>query len=164
MLRQSLLWLSEQQGVFNFVRTNSVARKFASRFVAGETVEQAVAAALELHRHGVAASLDLLGESVSREAEAAAAKDQYLSLLQLLAAGNLEVNVSVKLTQMGLDVDEAVCARNVRTIVEQAAEQRIDNGLLSGAGRERLRHRANERRAGRHQYSALMSVAVVPVA
>jgi proline dehydrogenase len=122
MLRQSLLWLSEQQGVFNFVRTNSLARKFASRFVAGETVEQAVAAALELHRHGMATSLDLLGESVSREAEAAAAKDQYVSMLRLLAAGNLDVNVSVKLTQMGLDVDEAACARNVRTIVEQAAE------------------------------------------
>lgn len=121
MLRQSLLWLSEQQGVFNFVRTNSLARKFASRFVAGETVAQAVDAALELQRHGLTASLDLLGESVSREAEAAAARDQYLSMLQLLAAGNLEVNVSLKLTQMGLDVDEDACARNVRAIVEQAA-------------------------------------------
>ncbi len=121
MLRQSLLWLSEQQGVFNFVRTNSLARKFASRFVAGETVEQAVDAALELHRHGMATSLDLLGESVSRESEAAAARDEYLSMLQLLAAGHLDENVSLKLTQMGFDVDEEACARNVQAIVEQAA-------------------------------------------
>ncbi len=121
MLRQGLLWLSEQQGVFNFVRTNSLARKFASRFVAGETVEQAVDAALELHRHGMATSLDLLGESVSRESEAAAARDQYLDMLQLLAAGHLDENVSLKLTQMGLDVDENACARNVQAIVEQAA-------------------------------------------
>jgi proline dehydrogenase len=121
MLRQSLLWLSEQQGVFNFVRTNSLARKFASRFVAGETVEQAVDAALELHRHGMGTSLDLLGESVSRESEAAAAKDEYLSMLQLLATGHLDVNVSVKLTQMGLDVDEDACAQNVRAIVALAA-------------------------------------------
>ena len=121
MLRQSLLWLSEQQGVFNFVRTNSLARKFASRFVAGETVEQAVDAALELHRHGMATSLDLLGESVSCESEAAAARDEYLSMLQLLAAGHLDENVSLKLTQMGFDVDEDACARNVRAIVEQAA-------------------------------------------
>lgn len=121
MLRQGFLWLSEQQGVFNFVRTNSLARKFASRFVAGETVEQAVDAALELHRHGMATSLDLLGESVSRESEAAAARDQYLSMLQLLAAGHLDENVSLKLTQMGFDVDEDACARNVRAIVEQAA-------------------------------------------
>jgi proline dehydrogenase len=121
MLRQSLLWLSEQQGVFNFVRTNALARKFASRFVAGETVAEAVDAALELHRHGMATSLDLLGESVSHEAEAAAAKDQYLSMLQLLAAGHLDENVSLKLTQMGFDVDEDACAQNVRAIVEQAA-------------------------------------------
>ena len=120
MLRQSLLWLSEQQGVFNFVRTNSLAHKFASRFVAGETVEEAVDAALELHRHGMATSLDLLGESVSRETEAEAARDHYLSMLQLLAAGHLDENVSVKLTQMGFDVDEDACARNVRAIVEQA--------------------------------------------
>lgn len=122
MLRQGLLWLSEQQGVFNFVRRNSLARKFASRFVAGETVEEAVEAALKLHGQDVVSTLDLLGESVSRKPEAAAARDQYLRMLERMAASHLDVNVSVKLTQMGLDIGEDTCAGNVRQIVEQAAE------------------------------------------
>ena len=121
MLRQSLLWLSQQNGVFNFIRTNPLARKFAARFVAGETIEDGVAAAVELHARGITASLDLLGESVAQPAEAIAAKDQYLTMLRLMAAaGSIEVNVSVKLTQMGLDIDEALCRRNMIEILEQA--------------------------------------------
>src|SRR3989337_1636137 len=69
-MRQGLLWLSERQGIFNFVRRNGLARKFASRFVAGETIDTGVAAARELSRRGITASLDLLGESVTAEAEA----------------------------------------------------------------------------------------------
>ncbi|MBA3554713.1 MAG: proline dehydrogenase, partial [Gemmatimonadales bacterium] len=103
-MRQGLLWLSERQGIFNFVRRNGLARKFASRFVAGETIETGVAAARELSRRGITASLDLLGESVSVEAEAVAARDQYLSMLDWMAESGVEVNVSVKLTQMGLDI------------------------------------------------------------
>ena len=121
MLRQSLLWLSQQNGLFNFIRSNPLARKFASRFVAGESIEQAVAAAAELYARGITASLDLLGESVAQPAEAIAAKDQYLTMLRLLAAaGSIEVNVSVKLTQMGLDIDEGLCRRNMIEILEQA--------------------------------------------
>ena len=67
-MRQSLLWLSEQRTVFDFVRRNRLARKFASRFVAGETIDKAVAAAGELAQRGITASLDLLGESVTVEA------------------------------------------------------------------------------------------------
>jgi len=122
MLRQSLLWLSEQQRIFNFVRRNALARQFASRFVAGETVKEAVDAAKELDRHDMDATLDLLGESVSRDDEATAARDEYFQMLELLAGAQLEVNVSVKLTLMGLDIDEALCARNVRAIVERAAK------------------------------------------
>ena len=92
MLRHSLLWLSEQQGIFNFIRRNGLARQFASRFVAGESVEEAVSGAKELQRHDMSATLDLLGESVSQEDEAAAAPDQYFEMLQayeeLLAEDN----------------------------------------------------------------------------
>jgi proline dehydrogenase len=122
MLRQGLLWLSQQNGIFRFVRSNPLARRFASRFVAGETIEEGVAAARELMARGITASLDLLGESVSKPAEATAAKDQYLTMLdRMAAAGNIEVNVSVKLTQMGLDIDEELCRRNMREILERAA-------------------------------------------
>ncbi|HEX6107417.1 MAG TPA: proline dehydrogenase family protein [Gemmatimonadales bacterium] len=120
LMRQGLLWLSERQGVFNFVRRNGLARKFASRFVAGETVAEGVAAARELSRRGITASLDLLGESVTVEAEAAAARDQYLAMLDRMADSGVEVNVSVKLTQMGLDIAEDLCEANMTRILEKA--------------------------------------------
>ena len=78
MMRTGLLWLSEQPQVFRFVRSNPLARKFASRFVAGETVDTAVEAARELNRRKITATLDLLGESITRESEAAQARDTYL--------------------------------------------------------------------------------------
>jgi len=120
-MRQGLLWLSERQGVFNFVRGNGLARRFASRFVAGESIGQGVDAARDLSRRGITPSLDLLGESVTVEAEAAAARDQYLRMLDLMAASGTEVNVSVKLTQMGLDISEALCVANMTAILEKAA-------------------------------------------
>lgn len=119
-MRQGLLWLSEQQRVFNFVRRNGVARRFASRFVAGESIDQGVDAARQLSRRGIASSLDLLGESVTAEAEAIAARDQYLRMLDRMAANAVQVNVSVKLTQMGLDIGEELCLANMRMILEQA--------------------------------------------
>src|SRR5215211_3803987 len=123
-MRQGLLWLSERQGVFNFVRRNGLARKFASRFVAGESIDQGVAAARELARRGITASLDLLGESVTAESEAVAARDQYLRMLDQMAASGAEVNVSVKLTQMGLDIAEELCLANMTAILERAAALR----------------------------------------
>jgi proline dehydrogenase len=122
MMRTFLLWLSEQQGVFNFLRRNGLARRFAARFVAGETSETATAAALQLKALGITTSLDLLGESVTRESEAIAARDEYLRMLDRLAPSGAEVNVSVKLTQMGLDIDEALCADNMRRILGRARE------------------------------------------
>ena len=123
-MRQGLLWLSEQQKVFNFVRRNGIARKFASRFVAGETIEEAVEAARQLGTHAISPSLDLLGESVAVEAEAVAARDQYLAMLDRMAEQRVEVNVSVKLTQMGLDIDEDLCFVNMTRILDKARDLR----------------------------------------
>jgi proline dehydrogenase len=119
-MRQGLLWLSEQRKAFNFVRRNKLARKFASRFVAGETIAEAVAAARELGRRGITSSLDLLGESVGVESEAIAARNQYLAILDEMAAQGVEVNVSVKLTQMGLDISEDLCHANMSCILDKA--------------------------------------------
>ncbi|MBA3318773.1 MAG: proline dehydrogenase family protein [Gemmatimonadales bacterium] len=119
-MRQGLLWLSERQGIFNFVRRNGMARKFASRFVAGETIETGVQAAKELSRRDIAPSLDLLGESVKAEAEAVAARDLYLQMLDRMAASGVQVNVSVKLTQMGLDIDQELCHANMVRILDKA--------------------------------------------
>ncbi len=120
MLRAGLLWLSEQPQVFRFVRRNGLARRFASRFVAGETVESAVAALRDLNAAGLSASLDLLGESVQNAAEARQARDTYVDTLDRIRAVGADANVSVKLTQMGLDIDEALCIANLRAIIAKA--------------------------------------------
>jgi len=120
MMRTGLLWLSEQQQVFRFVRSNSVARKFASRFVAGETIDTAIEAVRELNKRRITASLDLLGESVTRESEAAQARDTYLQMLDRIAGTKVDSNVSVKLTQMGFDISETACLANMTAILEKA--------------------------------------------
>ncbi|HXM39515.1 MAG TPA: proline dehydrogenase family protein [Gemmatimonadales bacterium] len=122
MLRAAFLWLSEQPRIFRFVRRNGLARRFASRFVAGETVDEAVAKLHELNAAGLSASLDLLGESVLHAAEARHACDIYLELLDRIRAAKADANVSVKLTQMGLDIDEALCIDNMRAVIAKAKQ------------------------------------------
>jgi proline dehydrogenase len=121
MLRAGLLWLSEQPRIFRFVRRNGLARRFASRFVAGETVESAVAALRQLNAEGTTATLDLLGESVLHAAEAHHARDIYMETLDRIRSSGAKANVSVKLTQMGLDIDEALCVANLHAILTKAA-------------------------------------------
>ncbi len=120
MLRASLLWLSERPRLNRFIRRNRLASRFASRFVAGETVDTAMAALRDLGIAHIAASLDLLGESVHKPDEARAARDVYLQLLDRIHAAGAEANVSVKLTQMGLDIDERLCVENLRAIIGRA--------------------------------------------
>ena len=81
MLRSTLLYLSNQPRVFRFVRNNKLAKKFDSRFVAGETLPEALAAVKALNAKGITASLDLLGESVHNEKEARSAANDYLGIL-----------------------------------------------------------------------------------
>jgi proline dehydrogenase len=120
VLRAGLLWLSEQPQIFRFVRTNGLARRFAARFVAGETVEAGVAALRQLNAAGITATLDLLGEAVRTAAEARAARDTYLAALERIQAAGAAANVSVKLTQMGLDVDPALCVEHLGAILGRA--------------------------------------------
>lgn len=120
MMRTGLLWLSNQPKVFSFVRRNGLARKFAARFVAGETVDTAVEAARDLNRRKITATLDLLGESITRESEAAQARDTYLLMLDRIAQAGVDSNVSVKLTQMGFDISEDLCLANMRAILDKA--------------------------------------------
>lgn len=120
MLRNALLYLSNQPRVFRFVRTNRIAKGFASRFVAGETIDTAVAAVRELNKRGITASLDLLGESVHNEAEARAAGNAYLGILDRIEREKLDANVSVKLTAMGLDVSEELCIAIMYDVLDRA--------------------------------------------
>jgi proline dehydrogenase len=120
MLRNALLYLSNQPTVFRFVKTNGLAKAFASRFVAGETLDTAVPAVRELNRRGITASLDLLGESVHNEGEAHAAGAEYLKILDRIAREKLDTTVSIKLTAMGLDVSEELCISIMHDVLERA--------------------------------------------
>ena len=120
MLRQFLLYLSNRQQLYKFIRKNRLARYFASRFVAGETLDEAVAAVRALNTRGITASLDLLGESVTNETEARQAGDEYLRILDRIRNDSLDCNVSLKLTAMGLDISEPLCEEIVRGVLDRA--------------------------------------------
>lgn len=122
MLRKSLLYLSNQPRIFRFVRNNRLAKRFASRFVAGETVTTACDAVAELNKKGITASLDLLGESVTNEAEARETGRQYLELLDEIQRRGLDANVSVKLTALGQDINDALCEEITRAILAKAKQ------------------------------------------
>ena len=124
MLRNALLYLSNQPRVFKFVRNNKLAKKFALRFVAGETLEQAVAAVRELNAKGMTATLDLLGESVTNEQQARVTRDEYLRLLDRIQELRLDTNVSVKLTSMGLDIAEDLCVAQMHDVLARAEAYR----------------------------------------
>lgn len=122
MLRSALLYLSDQQQIFKFVRNNRVAKSFANRFVAGETVDTALAAVARLNARGITASLDLLGESVHNEAEARVAGEAYISMIDRIHAQKADANVSVKLTAMGLDISEDLCAAIMQKILQRSRD------------------------------------------
>jgi len=122
MLRNALLYLSNQPRVFRFVRDNALAKKFASRFVAGETLDQAVAAVRELNARGMTATLDMLGESVTNEQQARATRDAYLQILDRIQELRLDANVSLKLTSMGLDIAEDLCVAHMHDVLGRAQE------------------------------------------
>jgi proline dehydrogenase len=95
---------------------------FARRFIAGESIEEAIAAVRSIADRGLLLTLDLLGESVKTMAEADAATRETLRVLNAIVASGIERNVSLKLTQLGLDVDRATCVDNLRRILDPATE------------------------------------------
>lgn len=122
MLRSAFLYLAGQQQIFKFVRNNRLAKSFANRFVAGETVDSALAAVARLNARGITASLDLLGESVHNEAEARAAGESYIAMLDRIYEQKADANVSVKLTAMGLDISEDLCVATMHKILQRARD------------------------------------------
>src|SRR5687768_13416749 len=93
---------------------------FARRFIAGETIAEAIAAARAIQARGYLLTLDYLGESVRTSEEAAAATREYLRMIELIVEAGIERNLSLKLTQLGVDVDRATCVDNLRRILEPA--------------------------------------------
>jgi proline dehydrogenase len=93
---------------------------FARRFIAGETIDEAVACVRDLPGKGLNLTLDYLGESVDTAAAAAAAAGEYVSIIGAIVESGVERNISLKLTQLGLDVDRATAVDNMRRILEPA--------------------------------------------
>lgn len=120
MLRSTLLYLSNQPRVFRFVRNNGLAKRFARRFVAGETLDDALTAVRALNDKGIRASLDLLGESVTNEREARSAGSAYLGILDRIHDQRLDANVSLKLTAMGLDLSEELAISIMHDVLGRA--------------------------------------------
>jgi proline dehydrogenase len=121
MLRSTLLKLSENPSFAKWVRTNETTRGMARRFVAGETLDEAIAAARACNNAGMLVSLDYLGENCSTTADAQRARDAYFEIFDRIAQEQLHANVSCKLTQLGLDLNLEFCEGLVLSIAERAA-------------------------------------------
>jgi proline dehydrogenase len=123
-LRRTILYLSRHKALRNWVETSPSARRLSSRFVAGSRLVDALEVCRKIHADGITATLDYLGENVKTLDEAAACRDMYLRVLHAMEAAGLEPNVSIKLTQFGLDLSESACGENVAALVKAAAELR----------------------------------------
>ncbi len=123
VMRQALIALSHSMALQSAIVRMPWSRRMARRFIAGETLQAALDAMQVLNRQGFVGSLDYLGENTATIEDAQAAAEEYLVALEALYLGRIGCNVSVKLTQMGLDLDEDVCYANVRQIVSKAAER-----------------------------------------
>ncbi len=120
-LRALLLALSDRRALGRLATRLPVTRAMVARFVAGLTFEEARPALDRLRASGMRTTVDVLGEAVTDAASARAAADAYVATLDALAAAGLEGNVSLKLSQMGLEVDEALCRENVGRVLDRAA-------------------------------------------
>jgi proline dehydrogenase len=122
MLRTIFIYLSKATWAQRLIVNWKFAWKAASRFVAGNTVDDAIGVVRELNQKGINATLDHLGESTTTRSEAIKAADEVIELLEKINASGIRANVSIKLTQIGLALDESLCAQNLERILLRAKE------------------------------------------
>lgn len=120
VLQKVLLELSSADFARNFVQNSQLVQPIVSRFVAGHEMEDALAVAMTLNAAGMMVSMDYLGESVKYPDEAIAARDHICEMLGKIANENVDANVSVKLTQLGLKLNGDLAYENMREILTQA--------------------------------------------
>jgi proline dehydrogenase len=121
MLRALFISLSENKTLRSFAEKSKMGRRLSRRFVAGEGVEEALEASDQLNQLGMSVTIDNLGENVHRAEEARASAALYRELIDQITARELDANVSLKLTHMGLDVDPDLAFEITRDLVRQAA-------------------------------------------
>lgn len=120
-MRSLFLFLSRQRHLRRWAETSGPARRVSSRFVAGETLEDALRVGRQVNSEGIGITVDHLGESVTSLEEAAQARDVYLRAFSTLHENGIQGNVSLKLTQFGLDLSPEQCRANVALLAERAA-------------------------------------------
>lgn len=120
MLRSFLIYLSKAAWARNLVMGWSFAWRAASRFIAGEKLEDALQVVRNLNQKGINATLDHLGEHTTNPEEARNATQAIMDILEGIAASGVRSNVSIKLTQIGLALDETMCRENLIRLLEKA--------------------------------------------
>jgi len=120
MIRATLMALSQNGMAKRFVLSNRLARRTARRFVAGEELDDAIGAARASNEAGLKATLDFLGENVASREDAERAREMYLGVFERIAREKLDANVSLKLTQLGLDFGAEFCLEQMLPIVKHA--------------------------------------------
>ena len=130
MLRQSLLYLSESPAAQRLVTGTPVSRQMARRFVAGDTLDEAIDAARALNQQDLSVSLDYLGEAVSTREEAVAATEMAVAILERIAAEGVNSNISIKPTAFGMDIDEDFCRTNIERVLSRARDLGNSDGEI----------------------------------
>lgn len=125
MLRDTLLYLAQNDNLRNFVISNRATRGVSRRFVAGEALDEAIQVTRVLNKKGMRVSLDHLGENVSDAREARAAAQDFIVSLEAIKQNKVDANISVKLTALGLDISQELCEQNVLRILESANQYSI---------------------------------------
>ena len=125
MLKDTLLYLAQNRKLRDFVIHNRATRNVSRRFVAGETLDDAIAATRVLNERHLSVALDHLGENVSDAQEAKAAAQDYIAALERIKQAGVDANISIKLTALGLDISQELCEQHVRTILEHAQRYSI---------------------------------------
>lgn len=120
MLRSTLLYLSRSAFLRDSVMKCNLCKKASRRFIAGETINEAIDVVKALNKKNLVVTLDHLGESVSKEHEAMRATSEHIEMLDAIKEYNLNSNISLKLTGLGIDVDQELCVRNIESIIKEA--------------------------------------------
>jgi len=121
--RSALIWLSGQEGLKDFATRFSFFKKLTTRFVAGETIDEVVPYIREINAENCTASFDHLNESVDNPDEANKEVEEYLQILRRIDETRIRSNVSIKLTQFGLELDPELAYRNARRVVLDAQQR-----------------------------------------
>ncbi len=120
MLRSIFLYLSQNRFLRDFVMNCNFCKRASRRFVAGEKLQEAIDVVKELNKKNLLVTLDHLGESVSKANESLKATEDYLDILHYIWGNSLNSNISLKLTQLGIDINQKLCIQNLEEVITEA--------------------------------------------